>query len=56
MDIKQPTLIQFEAIRKQNNLIPPLGSNSFYTVGTGEINILCLKNDLDNYRFDLKHL
>lgn len=53
MDINQPTLIQFESARKQHNLIPPLGSNSFYSVGDGEVNIFCLRNLPDNYRFDL---
>lgn len=53
MNINQPTLIQFEAARKQNNLIPPLESNSFYTVGQGEINIFCLRNNPEDYRFDL---
>ena len=53
MDINQPTLIQFESARKQHNLIPPLDSNSFYTVGQGEINIFCLRNNPTDYRFDL---
>jgi hypothetical protein len=53
MSIDQPTLIQFESTRKQINLIPPLESNSFYTVGKGEINIFCLRNNPTDYRFDL---
>ena len=53
MAINQPTLIQFEAARKQINLFPPFESNSFYTVGTGDINIFCLRNNPTNYRFDL---
>lgn len=53
MSITSSTLMQFESIRKKDKLIPPLKSNSFYTVGSGEINIFCLRDDEDNYRFDL---
>lgn len=53
MNLNQPTLIQFEAIRKQNKVVPPLGSNSFYNIGSGRINILTKRDNPDNYRFDL---
>lgn len=53
MSIKSSTLMQFESLRKKDHLIPPLQSNSFYTVGNGEINIFCLRNNEEDYRFDL---
>lgn len=53
MDINQPTLVQFETVRKQQNLIPPNESNSFYTIGQGRINLFTIRSDPDNYRFDL---
>lgn len=53
MNITSSTLMQFESIRRKENLIPPLKSNSFYTVGNGEINIFSLRNDPNDYRFDL---
>lgn len=49
----QPTLVEFERERAAVKLIPPLKSNSFYQVGDGEINLLTLKDHLDNYRFDI---
>lgn len=53
MNLNQPTLIQFENERNQNNFIPPAGSNSFYTIGNGRINLKSIKDDKDDYRFDL---
>lgn len=53
MNIDQGTLVQFEAARKQNSIIPPEGSNSFYDVGSGRINILTIREDPEDYRFDL---
>lgn len=53
MNLNQPTLIQFETERKNNNVIPPKGSNSFYTIGDGEINLLVERDDPDDYRFNL---
>ena len=49
----QPTLVQFEEIRKQQDLIPPSGSNSFFPVGQGRINLFCIRDNIDDYRFDL---
>ncbi len=53
MDLNQPTLIQFENVRKENKFIPSEGSNSFYKIGDGEINLLTLRSDPDDCRFDL---
>lgn len=53
MNLNQPSLVQFEMVRKQNNVVPPLGSNSFYNIGTGRINLLTLRSDPDDYRFNL---
>lgn len=53
MNLKQPTLVQFEAERRQNNVIPPEGSNSFYTIGNGQINLLTKRSDPEDPRFDL---
>lgn len=53
MNLNQPTLLQFESVRKENSFIPSEGSNSFYTIGDGEINLLTLRSDPENYRFDI---
>lgn len=53
MNLDQPTLIQFEEERKKNNFIPPEGSNSFYNIGKGRINISTIRAAVDDYRFDL---
>lgn len=53
MNLDQPTLIQFETNRKQNNFIPPAGSNSFYNIGSGRINLLTKNDDIKNYQFDI---
>lgn len=53
MNLNQPTLIKFEEARKAANHIPPLGSNSFFTVGNAQINLLTKRNDPDNYRFEI---
>lgn len=53
MGLDQPTLIQFEAARKQQGFIPPQGSNSFYNIGPGKINLSTLRSDPLDYRFDL---
>lgn len=49
----QLTLIEFENTRKELNIIPPVGSNSFYTIGDGQINLLVKRNDPEDYRFEL---
>lgn len=53
MNLNQPTLVQFESVRRENNIVPPLGSNSFYTIGDGEINIFVKRNNPEDYRFDI---
>lgn len=53
MNLNQSSLIQFEKERKQNEFIPPLGSNSFYDIGKGRINILTKGNNKDAYSFDI---
>lgn len=53
MNLNQPTLIEFENERRKNNIVPPEGSNSFYNIGNGSINLLTKRSDLENYRFDL---
>lgn len=53
MNLNQPSLVQFESERKKNNYIPPNGSNSFYDIGTGKINIHVLNDNPENYRFDI---
>ena len=53
MNLNQPTLVQFESERKANGYIPPLSSNSFHTIGDGEINLFTVRNDPNDYRFDL---
>lgn len=53
MNLNQPSLVQFENERKKNNYIPPNGSNSFYDIGTGRINIHVLNDNPENYRFDI---
>lgn len=53
MNLNQPTLIQFEEERKKNNFIPPEGSNSFYDIGSGRINISTIRANVADYRFDL---
>jgi hypothetical protein len=53
MNLNQSSLVLFESERKRNNYIPPEGSNSFYNIGEGQINIKCERSDPNNYRFDL---
>ncbi len=53
MNLNQPTLMQFENIRKQNKFIPPEKSNSFYNIGNGMINLFCKRSDPEDCRFDL---
>lgn len=53
MNLNQPSLVQFENERKTNNYIPPEGSNSFYNIGTGRINLHVINDNPENYRFDI---
>lgn len=53
MNINQPSLIQFEEVRKTTNQIPPGGSNSFFDVGRGKINLFTIRDTPTDYRFDM---
>jgi hypothetical protein len=53
MSLNQSTLIEFERARYESGTIPPEGSNSFYEIGDGQINLLTLRDYTDNYRFNL---
>lgn len=53
MNLNQSSLTLFESERKKNNYIPPEGSNSFYKIGTGHINLECERSDPSNCRFNL---
>lgn len=53
MSLNQPTLIEFEIERRNTNTIPPEGSNSFYEIGNGTINLFVFRSDPFDYRFDL---
>lgn len=53
MNLNQSSLVLFESERSKYNFIPPEGSNSFYDIGTGKINLECERADSDNYRFNI---
>ena len=53
MNLNQSSLVMFEAERKKYNFIPPEGSNSFYNIGDGQINLECKRSNPDDYRFNL---
>lgn len=53
MNISQSTLTEFEKERLLNKIIPPQGSNSFYKIGNGEINLYSIRDDINDYRFNL---
>lgn len=53
MNLNQASLTLFENERKRYNHIPPQGSNSFYNIGDGKINLKCKRSNPNNYRFDL---
>ena len=51
---KNPSsLIGFEATRKASNVIFPKNTNSYFDIGDGTINIFSLRDDKNDYRFDL---
>lgn len=52
MNLNKSTIIEFEDERRKNNYIPPIGSNSFYNIGDGEINIFTAE-DSSGPCFDL---
>jgi len=47
------TLINFEIDRKNKGLIPPDHSNSFYDIGLSRIDLYTIRDDPEDYRFDL---
>ena len=53
MNLNQPTLVQFENIRKLSNTIPPEGSNSFYVIGKGRINLATIRANPEDPRFNI---
>ena len=53
MNLNQNTLVAFEKERSDNGYIPPYKSDSFYTIGSGIIDLYTLSADLINYRFDI---
>lgn len=53
MNLNQSSLVIFENERKKYNFIPPEGSNSFYNIGDGQINLECERAIPTDYRFDL---
>lgn len=53
MNLNQNTLVKFEAERKANNYIPPEGSDSFYDVGDGKIDLYVKRSNPEDYRFDM---
>lgn len=53
MNLNQDTLVLFEAERKANEYVPPAESNSFYTIGDGQIMLYTVRDDDSDYRFDI---
>lgn len=53
MNINKASLTEFEIYRKSIGYIPPEGSNSFYGIGSGEINILCTEDNPEDLSFRL---
>ena len=53
MDLNQTTLVAFEKERSEYSFIPPYGSNSFYTIGSGIIDLYCANSSLIDYLFEL---
>lgn len=53
MNTKYSSLIQFETDRKKEGYIPPEGSNSFYTINDGTLNLYTKRSNPDDYRFDV---
>ena len=47
------SLIEFENHRRKINSVPPKNSNAFFNIGKGTINIFSIRDNPDNYRFDL---
>ena len=55
MPNNQPSLNQFHQalIKPEERLIPRNGSNTFFNVGDGRVNIFTVRDDPEDYRFDL---
>lgn len=53
-DINQPTLVLFERERKELEYIPPARSNQAFDIGQGMIVLSTLRDDPDDYKFDLR--
>lgn len=52
--INQPTLISFESLRHQMGYVPPANSNEVFKVGAGVIVLQTLRDNPNDYRFDLR--
>lgn len=40
-------------MRRTRNIIPPKNTNAFFEVGEGKINLFSIRDNIDDYRFDL---
>lgn len=47
------TLIEFEAYRKLENIVPSMNTNAFYNIGEGRINVHSIRDTQDDFRFNL---
>ncbi len=54
MDLNKNTLVEFEAERSKYSFIPPFGSDSFYTIGSGIIDVYCTDNSSSDFLFEIK--
>ena len=53
MNLNQSSLTLFESERKKYNFIPPEGSNSFYNIEDGVINLECLSDNPEDCKFNI---
>lgn len=53
MDLNKSSLTEFELERILNKYIPPAESLSFFYIGDGEIELDCLRDNINDCRFDL---
>ena len=53
MNLNQPSLVAFETERSQNHYIPLEGSNAFYNIGGGEINIYTINSNNECPSFNI---
>lgn len=54
MDLNKNTLVEFEAERAKYSFIPPFGSDSFYNIGSGTIDLYCADNSTTDFVFEIK--